>query len=419
LGKQVFELSNHLGNVLATITDKKLQVSLNTSSTAYFEADVQTVQDYYAFGMQMPGRKLSGGYRYGFNGQEKSNDVIEGNFTAEYWEYDSRIGRRWNLDVVEKAWISGYATLGNNPVMMVDPDGADWKKGKGGTYTWTDGKGKAGGFWTERNKAGISTWYGTTKDDIQMDGGMSYVTVTSHKKHGLRFLPSSFNHTAEEAAQWKIDRSNFDKGNYSALLPSQISMYKRWHQANKDWRQISLGAVGIIAAPLVVMGAVETGAVSSAWQGSRWLFQQGVSESGLMKEGAKWLGRKYGRSFITEVGINFFQNGMDIKKMDAFDIFTNTLNPYRQCLKGRVLMGGVNSLVDINLFAGQGQRLSYLGNGKNFGQAGIDCSFSLFNEGMKYTFGTLGGGNANRDFVLDIITGNAGGQAQQAAGDKK
>jgi hypothetical protein len=38
LGKQVFELSNHLGNILATITDKKLQVSLNTSSTAYFEA---------------------------------------------------------------------------------------------------------------------------------------------------------------------------------------------------------------------------------------------------------------------------------------------------------------------------------------------------------------------------------------------
>jgi hypothetical protein len=40
VGKQVFELSNHLGNVLATITDKKLQVSLNTTSTAYFEADV-------------------------------------------------------------------------------------------------------------------------------------------------------------------------------------------------------------------------------------------------------------------------------------------------------------------------------------------------------------------------------------------
>ena len=53
-GKQIFELSNHLGNVLATITDKKLQVSTNNSSTSYFEAEVQSVQDYYAFGIEMP-----------------------------------------------------------------------------------------------------------------------------------------------------------------------------------------------------------------------------------------------------------------------------------------------------------------------------------------------------------------------------
>jgi len=54
LGKQIFELSNHLGNVLATITDKKLQVSTNTTSTAYFEADVQTVQDYYDSACKCP-----------------------------------------------------------------------------------------------------------------------------------------------------------------------------------------------------------------------------------------------------------------------------------------------------------------------------------------------------------------------------
>ena len=100
VGKQVFELSNHLGNVLATITDKKLQVSLNTTSTAYFEADVQTVQDYYAFGMQMPGRKLSGGYRFGFNTQEKTNEISgAGNHTrAMYWEYDISLGSQWRKD---------------------------------------------------------------------------------------------------------------------------------------------------------------------------------------------------------------------------------------------------------------------------------------------------------------------------------
>jgi len=37
-----------------------------------------------------------GGYRYGFNGQEKSDEIKgEGNsYTALFWEYDPRIGRR-------------------------------------------------------------------------------------------------------------------------------------------------------------------------------------------------------------------------------------------------------------------------------------------------------------------------------------
>jgi predicted HTH domain antitoxin len=36
LGKQIFELSNHLGNVLATITDKKLQYSSNHEKTLLY-----------------------------------------------------------------------------------------------------------------------------------------------------------------------------------------------------------------------------------------------------------------------------------------------------------------------------------------------------------------------------------------------
>jgi len=38
--------------------------------------------------------------RYWFNGHEKS-DKIRGDrniYTAMYWEYDPRIGRRWNVD---------------------------------------------------------------------------------------------------------------------------------------------------------------------------------------------------------------------------------------------------------------------------------------------------------------------------------
>jgi RHS repeat-associated protein len=129
LGKQVFELSNHLGNVLATITDKKLQVSLNTTSTAYFEADVQTVQDYYAFGMQMPGRKLRGGYRYGFNGKENDNEVKgEGN-QQDYGMriYDGRIGKFLSVDPLTKQYpeLTPYQFASNSPIFAIDRDGLE------------------------------------------------------------------------------------------------------------------------------------------------------------------------------------------------------------------------------------------------------------------------------------------------------
>jgi RHS repeat-associated protein len=81
---------------------------------------------------------LEGAYRYGFNGQEKSNDVIEGNYTAEYWEYDSRIGRRWNVDPVTKEYESSYATFSNNPIYNIDPNGdsdSTYKTPGGGTIS--------------------------------------------------------------------------------------------------------------------------------------------------------------------------------------------------------------------------------------------------------------------------------------------
>jgi len=66
-------------------------------------------------------------YRFGMNGMEKDNEVYgEGNsYTAEYWQYDSRLGRRWNRDVVIKSWRSPYDAFSNSPIRKVDPSGDD------------------------------------------------------------------------------------------------------------------------------------------------------------------------------------------------------------------------------------------------------------------------------------------------------
>jgi RHS repeat-associated protein len=64
-------------------------------------------------------------YRYGFQSQEKEDEIVQGLTSAEYWMYDSRIGRRWNVDPVIKHHESPYATFANNPNLFVDPNGAD------------------------------------------------------------------------------------------------------------------------------------------------------------------------------------------------------------------------------------------------------------------------------------------------------
>lgn len=119
-----FELSNHLGNVLATVTDRRKAVSADGNVIEHYESDVASAQDYYPFGMTEPGRSWNEGkYRYGFNGQEKSDEVTGSNYTAKYWEYDSRIGRRWNLDPMYLAGDSRYSVNGNSPFYYADPYG--------------------------------------------------------------------------------------------------------------------------------------------------------------------------------------------------------------------------------------------------------------------------------------------------------
>lgn len=110
--------------------------------TAY-SPDILSHTDYYAFGQSMPGRKWSlQNYRYGMNGQEKQDEIFTGAYSAEHWIYDGRIGRRWNLDPIERSWESPYATFGNNPLCFADPDGlaptTDYKDQKGNLIAHTN-----------------------------------------------------------------------------------------------------------------------------------------------------------------------------------------------------------------------------------------------------------------------------------------
>ena len=53
LGMKQFELSNHLGNVLVTVTDKPIARTLG-SSVAYFEPEISNITDFYSLGSAIP-----------------------------------------------------------------------------------------------------------------------------------------------------------------------------------------------------------------------------------------------------------------------------------------------------------------------------------------------------------------------------
>jgi YD repeat-containing protein len=130
LGNKNYELSNHLGNVLVTITDNKF-----IATVGVFVAKVNSTTDYYPFGMAIKERTWqSKEYRYGFNTQEKDLDIDKsGNHTtAEFWEYDSRSGRRWNVDPMPIECISDYATNLNCPIRFSDVLGNTPNGGGGG-----------------------------------------------------------------------------------------------------------------------------------------------------------------------------------------------------------------------------------------------------------------------------------------------
>jgi RHS repeat-associated protein len=104
--------------------------------------------------MQMPGRNAStGDYRYGFQGQEKDDEVAgAGNsYTAEFWQYDSRLGRRWNVDPIVKEHESSYASFANNPIWFRDPLGSD-------TIANFDSDGQYTGWTDDGNEEWIGRW---------------------------------------------------------------------------------------------------------------------------------------------------------------------------------------------------------------------------------------------------------------------
>jgi len=118
-----YELINHLGNVLNTVSD---EYPVNN------EAVLLSSGNYYPFGAPITGCAYTDGeYRFGFNGKENDNEVKGIGTQQDYGMriYDPRLGKFLSVDPLasEFAWNSPYSYAENGPISATDLDGGESK----------------------------------------------------------------------------------------------------------------------------------------------------------------------------------------------------------------------------------------------------------------------------------------------------
>jgi RHS repeat-associated protein len=160
-GKKRYELSNHLGNVLAVVSDQ-WEATCSSSVITHYNAVVIQATDYSAFGAPLPGRTYSlsvDKYRYGFNGKESDQESQTQDYGMRV--YDPRLGKFLSVDPLTSRfpWWTPYQFAGDMPIEATDLDGAEPKSSK------EDANQKISDF---KNSAAQSSWAGDklSKDEF-------------------------------------------------------------------------------------------------------------------------------------------------------------------------------------------------------------------------------------------------------------
>lgn len=186
-----------------------------------------------------------GGYRYFFNGQEADNEVLgEGvSLSAEFWQYDSRLGRRWNVDPVFKEYESPYACFAGNPVWFADRFGADigWVKDADGNVFWDENTNSLEDFNVNyANDVGFQ--YVSDIDDYKSytlpngDGKlvMNRWKGPSEVKDGyasawlkISFVPADKSAIGGWMQTYSSNLPDNDTGNYTESIPSSTTLFER------------------------------------------------------------------------------------------------------------------------------------------------------------------------------------------------
>jgi RHS repeat-associated protein len=233
-GYKQYELTNHLGNVLATISDRKFGISSGGSSLiSYYEPDIVTAQDYYPFGMMsrvaLPNNNKT--YKFGFNGKMNDDDVKGLGNQQDYGMRisDPRIGRFLSVDPITRQYpqLTPYQFASNSPIAGIDQDGlefigAGWLIDKASEGLSKLGMPRAAGFVSSYGHSLLLDPAYSSVEHIQKIKDKKFVEAAKdYDPTGLTRLPDIYK-TGEKA----VKGDAFSQGQILGMLPGLYGGYK-------------------------------------------------------------------------------------------------------------------------------------------------------------------------------------------------
>ena len=220
----------------------------------------------YPFGMQMPGRNYNlDKYRFSINGQEKSPEMGPNFTTAEFWQFDARIARRWNIDPVFKEYESPYAVFSNSPIRFIDPDGLDSgdpKYKEMENVTIVAKKPREGTSRTSYEEIHVSMTISPT-GNLSSPGSLTLkIPYTERYHRGGKFFPAGWyrdnpNPIDPRATDYELTQIQWDKG--QVMTPADWRYYVRLQWGFRDWNGYQVNSDGYLTGEFTPPPPIEIG----------------------------------------------------------------------------------------------------------------------------------------------------------------